>query len=132
MTPWLLTIGVGSNLAALAVNVVILREARRDLAAVIEAGVGNGRRLIAEASVRQEWARLAVVVLLIVAGAAAAVEVATAVDPPRGMAAPFSVASRLGYALSGVGLAADGILAYRHRRRILEAHMQRHDEEIDR
>lgn len=127
MTPWLLTLGVGGNLAALAVNLVILREARRDLDAVIAAGIGNGRREIALASVRQEFARLAVIALLILSGAAAAVEIATS-----HLAEPsfLSLVWRLAYGASGAGLAVDGVLAFRARKRLLDEHRMHYAEHL--
>lgn len=100
----------GAVAVALAVTIVVLRDALLDLAAVKRLGIGNGRRTIARAGVRGESVRVGIILLL------ATVTVSRALRGP----APddlglFAIIPRLAMAVIAGVLAVDSVIELRYR-----------------
>ena len=100
----------GAVLVALAVAVVVLRDAMLDLSAVKRLGIGNGRRNIARNGVRSEAVRILVLILILTSTGSRAF---------RGPSGPdleiLGLIPRLAMIVLAGALAVDAVTELRHR-----------------
>lgn len=122
----LLAVGTGISLAALAVSLVVHREAVLDMRAVRRSGVLNGRLVVARREIEAETARVISMMFLTIA-----VGLSWLASPDNYHPPPLRIIGLVSFILAQVVMAYDAVRALHSRRRILNGwghHPGSHDD----